>query len=68
MPETRAHAISGVRLEHDHGAHLSGAFMLHHPHHVGRAYPAWVPPIARFASRARTILPIFSEPEFFPIA
>jgi hypothetical protein len=34
----------------------------------GRAYPAWVPPIARFASRARTILPIFSEPEFFPIA
>ena len=46
----------------------AGLSLLHHPRHVGRAYPAWVPPIARFALRARTILSIFSEPEFFPTA
>ena len=31
MVEMPAHAIPGVRLEHDHGAHLSGSFVLHHP-------------------------------------
>src|SRR6266566_1259827 len=31
MPETTADAIPGIRPEHDHGAHLSGSFVLHHP-------------------------------------
>ncbi len=27
MPETPTHAISGVRLDHDNGAHLSDSFV-----------------------------------------
>src|SRR5437016_12345698 len=30
MPQTSAHAIPDVRLEYDHGTHLSGSFALHH--------------------------------------
>src|ERR1700730_14938891 len=38
MPQTPARAIHGVRLEHDHGAHLSGSCVLSpttycRPHH-----------------------------------
>src|ERR1022692_3082554 len=31
MPQTPARAIPGVRLEHDHRAHLSESSVLHHP-------------------------------------
>src|ERR1022692_52305 len=31
MPQTPARAIPGVRLKHDHRAHLSGSSVLHHP-------------------------------------
>jgi hypothetical protein len=36
MPQTPVRAISGVRLEHDHGAHPSGPFVPHHPLIAGR--------------------------------
>ena len=55
MPETPAHAIPGVRLEHDHGALLSGSFVLHHPLIAGRTI-AW--PSAGLAGvRAQTPAP-----------
>src|SRR5450631_824313 len=40
MPEKSAHAISSAPLEHDHEAHLSGSFVLHHPLIAGRTI-AW---------------------------
>ena len=36
MTQSPASAIPGVRLEHDHRAHLSGSFVLHHPLITGR--------------------------------